>query len=774
MKHYFQWTEPGGFNVTFKEPKPKIEIEGDVDFILLDLFCGAGGTTSGFDKAMINGKKCAIIMACINHDANAIISHWANHPEVEHYEEDITTMYGMVWKGVLFQSREMLRLKRLIDLYRALYPKAKFILWASLECTNFSKAKGGLPRDADSRTLADHLDRYIQALQPDYIQIENVVEFMSWGPLTGKVVKSEEGYPCCMVDFVPVMKKDESVPMTWVFNEQDQDAYPVDNRPEIISHYRSQWYGVPESTKSGKDYLRWCKHIDELGYSNQWKELNSADFGAYTSRNRLFGCFAKPGMPMAWPAATHAKKVINSGEGLFGPSLLKWKPVKDVLDFEDEGISIFNRKKPLSEKTLERIYAGMVKYVAGGKEKNDAFMQQLYAADSKGTNNYSVENAARTITTRDGTAIVRTCFLSGYNSGKPETRNTDIEVPCKTLLTSNTYALINCSAFVAKYYSGKPEDMVSDISSPMGTLRTKDGQALVQCFLTKNFSGKPEGKSIPVTGPAGTITTFGGGNLVQCFLTKYYSTGGQLNSIDEPGATLGTKDTICKIWLDKCYTGKENHQSVNQPAGALTANPHYALMHATSFIDRNFTTGGQNSSVEEPAGSILSVPKLNVVNMQPFIVNQNHDRIGSSIDDPCPTLLASRKHYYLLNLSHGGHSTDIDKPCPVIIARQDKAPLYLMYLEEADVCMAIPVYEDEPAIMVKIKEFMWLYKITDIKMRMLKVSELKLIQGFDPDYYLHGNQSDQKKFIGNSVHPLVPKYWSETLARKLRQLSNLN
>ena len=59
------------------------------------------------------------------------------------------------------------------------YPSASVVLWASLECTNFSKAKGGQPRDADSRTLAEHLFRYIEAIDPDYIQIENVEEFMS-------------------------------------------------------------------------------------------------------------------------------------------------------------------------------------------------------------------------------------------------------------------------------------------------------------------------------------------------------------------------------------------------------------------------------------------------------------------------------------------------------------------------------------------------------------------------------------------------------------------
>src|SRR5690606_37335365 len=101
----------------------------------------------------------------------------------------------------------------------------------------------------------------------------------------------------------------------------------------------------------------------------------------------------------------------------------------------------------------------------------------------------------------------------------------------------------------------------------------------------------------------------------------------------------------------------------------------------------------------------------------------------------------------------------------VIIARQDKAPLYLTQT----ICgsVAIPFYDDEPEIMHKIKSFMVIYEISDIKMRMLKVSELLPIQGFPKDYKLFGNQTDQKKFIGNSVVPHVVKSWVEAMALKL-------
>jgi DNA (cytosine-5)-methyltransferase 1 len=274
-------------------------------FIIVDLFCGAGGTTTGFAMA---DNGIAKVIACVNHDPIAIKSHWINHPEVKHFEEDIRTL-------------DLTELIAITNGAMATYPNAKLILWASLECTNFSKAKGGQARDADSRTLADHLDRYVTAINPDYIQIENVVEFMSWGPLDAN--------------------------------------------------------GKPVSKKAGTDWMRWRKHLCSFGYRDDWKELNSADFGAYTSRNRLFGCFAKDGLPIVWPEATHGKKPATGN--MFAANVEKWKAVKEVLDFQDEGISIFNRKKPLVDASLERIEAGLIKFVAGGK---DAFLLQYNSGSS--------------------------------------------------------------------------------------------------------------------------------------------------------------------------------------------------------------------------------------------------------------------------------------------------------------------------------------------------------------------------------------------------------
>lgn len=223
--------------------------------LYIDLFCGAGGTSTGVENARYEGRQCAKVIGCVNHDANAIASHAANHPDALHFTEDIRTL-------------ELSPLTAHIAEMRRQYPDAFVVLWASLECTNFSKAKGGQPRDADSRTLAEHLFRYIEAINPDYIQIENVEEFMSWGDL------------------------DES--------------------------------GKPISKDAGRLYQQWVSNVCGYGYRFAHRILNSADYGAYTTRRRFFGIFAKESLPIVFPEPTHSK---DGATGLFGRTQ-RWKPVR--------------------------------------------------------------------------------------------------------------------------------------------------------------------------------------------------------------------------------------------------------------------------------------------------------------------------------------------------------------------------------------------------------------------------------------------------------------
>jgi DNA (cytosine-5)-methyltransferase 1 len=592
-------------------------------FIIIDLFCGAGGTTTGFAQAQLDGINVAKVVACVNHDAKAIKSHWLNHPEVKHFEEDIRTL-------------DLTELKELVNKYRLLYPNAYIVLWASLECTNFSKAKGGQPRDADSRTLADHLYRYVEALNPDYVQIENVVEFMSWGPL------------------------DEN--------------------------------GKPVSRKNGQDWMRWRKDLCKYGYYDEWKEMNSANFGAYTSRNRLFGCFAKDGLPIIFPQPTHAKNPVK--HSMFEGELQKWKAVKEVLDFADEGESIFTRKKELSEKTLERIEAGLIKYVAKGD-----------------------------------------------------------------------------TAFISKYFSGRPKGKVNSVDEPASTVTTFGGQTLVQPeFLLQTYAANSKGhNTFGIDQPSRTVTTRDSTSIVQPIsVFKYNSTDKTgkhyQGDLDKPCPTIIARGTLGLVQGEFLthYYGNGFNTGSNEPLPTITTKERSALVQPEYFIANHYGKSSQNQSIDQPAGTILPTDKHRLVEVEPFIMPTNYDNQPKSIEEPLQTITANRKHHYIVNPSHGGHSTSTEAPCPVIVARQDKAPLYLVQCEAGPV--AIAVYEGDSECMIRIKQFMAVYGLIDIKMRMLRVHELLAIQGFPASYQLCGNQSDQKKFIGNSVVPHVVRAWCEAMA----------
>lgn len=525
--------------------------------LFIDLFCGAGGVTTGVVNARVDHYQPVKVIAGVNHDPVAIESHLRNHKNTVHFSENIRNL-------------NMAKLMRVIDYYRMKYPHAILILWASMECTNYSNAKGGLPRDADSRTLPNAIFRYIEAIDPDYFYWENVAEFMSWGPLDDK--------------------------------------------------------GKPVSKKNGRDWLKWQYRVESMGYRHQWRVLNSANYGAHTKRKRLFGIFAKEGYPIVWPEATHSE---NVNEGMFG-DMKPWKAVREVLDFEDEGVSIFGRKKPLVENTLKRIYAGLQKYVANGEP-----------------------------------------------------------------------------SFVQSYYSGSDWNRVQSTNKPALTITTANRLGLVRCD----------------------------------FLMKYYGNGENTESINGPAGTLTTKDRFTKVttcWLDKQYRSELNHQSIDKPAGAIMTNDKHCMVQAHHFL-MNPQYSSKGGSVNKPCFTLIArmdkrPPSLISVK-KPWIIQYNYNNPGNSVHEPAPTLLASRRHHYLAQAVEGMHPPEIN--------------------------------ESDSPTMKLIKQFMHEYGIVDIKTRMLKVPELLKIQGFPEGYYLAGNQTDQKKFIGNSVPPVIPQAQMEALAMEL-------
>lgn len=556
---------------------------GKIKLFYIDLFCGAGGTSTGVEEARLFGCKCAKVVACVNHDANAIKSHQANHPDSLHFTEDIRTL-------------ELSPMVRHLRKMQEKEPDAYTVLWASLECTNFSKAKGGQPRDADSRTLAEHLFRYIEAIQPDYIQIENVEEFMCWGDL------------------------DEN--------------------------------GKPVSKDQGRSYLKWVNRVRGYGYDYDYRILNAADFGAYTSRKRFFGQFARCGLPIVFPVQSYAK---NGDDGGMFRQYRKWKPVREVLDLQDEGESIFLKKRPLCEKTLERIFAGLVKFVAGGRKQYDDFILK-------------------------------------YNSMNR---------------------------------SGHYRPVPTDEPSPTVACQNRLGYVKIN-FLSKQFSGHPMSKNQSIDRPAGTITTI----PHEAFVTAYYGNG--FNSdIKEPMPTVPTKDRFGLVSVD-----------LDEPLPDVPLEK--VTIQANQFLANEYSGGGQTGSIDTVNPAVLCNPKQKLVSADQYLMNPYSFK------------------------SDGG---SIERPCFTLIARMDKMPPYLISTEKGE--MAIAIYDEDSPMTRKVKEFMAMYGIVDIKMRMLNIRELKRIMGFPEDYTLIGSQAEQKKFIGNAVEVNMSRVLCEALAERLSDLKGV-
>ena len=80
-----------------------------IKLLYIDLFCGAGGTTTGIENARIRGKKCAKVVACVNHDPNAIASHAANHPDAVHFTEDIRKLNTAPLKLIIEKSKKKIQ-----------------------------------------------------------------------------------------------------------------------------------------------------------------------------------------------------------------------------------------------------------------------------------------------------------------------------------------------------------------------------------------------------------------------------------------------------------------------------------------------------------------------------------------------------------------------------------------------------------------------------------------------------------------------------------------
>ena len=390
-----------------------------------------------------------------------------------------------------------------VDLQKYVKGRHVALMWASPDCTSHSKAKGGKPREKGLRILPWAVYKHAKAILPDVILMENVEEIQQWGPL-------------------------------------DNEGYPIKER-------------------KGEDYQRFITAMKSLGYVFDSRELVAADYGAPTTRKRWYAVFRRDGKPIVWPDPTHNKYGTDG--------LKKWEPIWKYLDLTDLGKSIFGRKKPLADKTMNRIARGLDKFVFNSLEP---FIVQV----NHGGDNFrgqSIHEPMPTITQKHGFGTVTPYIMQIGQTGFCADRNRSVEDPMSTVVTKNEHCFI--SPLMIQYHSetSKTDVRGQSVEEPIMTLDTSNRYGLVAAFLTK-FYNTTTGQ--PLWEPIHTITT-SPGHFGQVSVLAINKEELLKNGVDEETAQ---KCTWVSQFIIKYYGGDVTGVSLNEPLHTIVTKDRFALV----------------------------------------------------------------------------------------------------------------------------------------------------------------------------------------------------
>lgn len=462
------------------------------DEIVVDFFCGGGGAGTGLEMGL--GRPVTVAK---NHSPAAISMHTANHPAARHFTTD-------VFEG---------------DPDEECQGRAVGWFHMSPDCTHHSQAAGGQPRKREIRNLSWIGLKWAGKRKPRVISLENVKQILQWGPLIAKRDKATGR----------VMKLDGTVATVG-------ERVPV-----------QQQFLVPDPKRRGITWRRFVHLLEGMGYQVEWRIIKACDFGAPTSRERLFMIARCDGQPIVWPEPTHAK---HPGKGQ-----QKWRTAADCIDWSVPSKSIFGRKKDLAAATLRRVAKGMKKFVLDNPQP---FIVPI--ANWSGELAQSADEPLRTVTSwpRGGSFAVASPTLVQTGYGK----------------------------------RAGQQPRVPGLDQPLGTVMAGGVKhALAAAHLVK-FRFNSDGS--PVTDPVPTITS--GGNYKRpagaahargvCTAFIEQANGGfnatPARGMDDPMSTVtntGSQQRLVTAHLATLRNGSTGQKAVD-PLGTITAGEHHALVGA--------------------------------------------------------------------------------------------------------------------------------------------------------------------------------------------------
>lgn len=535
-----------------------------------DLFCGAGGSSTGLRLAC-DALGLRLELLAINHWDTAIETHSTNHPDAAHLCMNVDQ----------------------VDPCKAV-PSGKLdILIASPECKHHSVARGGKPINDQSRASAWLVLRWAEALDIKNILIENVPEFMSWGPIGTN--------------------------------------------------------GRPLQSKKGKTFLAFINALESLGYAVKYQVLNAADYGDPTTRKRLFILARKGHRKVIFPEPTHTP----AGHSDMFRKTKKWRAAREIIDWNLKGESIFSRKKPLSPNTMRRIYAGLEKFSGGafvmatggptGQMKPRSVEEPLrtvltdhrlnvfqpYLVSLRGTSKDAIKSSQRSvnepvptltggnhqylaepfvlnirggnhgylrgasvneplqaITTEPAMALVEP-FVLGQQS---QSRARSTKNPLPTIAADGAIALIepHIQPYIVPVNHGAKDTRTHSVEKPMPTVMAFDSLALAQPYLVSLEHSGANGSQVRSTeDPMPTLTTHPRIGVAEPYLVSYHGGNGSEKRVHSVDAPLPVQDTSNRYGVAEPYlvqfNGTSGPQSVDEPLPTQPTKDRFGLAAPIAF-----------------------------------------------------------------------------------------------------------------------------------------------------------------------------------------------
>ena len=485
------------------------EIDEEIN---VDLFAGGGGASTGIEMGL--GRPVHI---AINHNPAAISMHQANHPGALHLQTD-------VWA---------------VDPVEVL--AGRHIGWfhASPDCTHHSQAAGGQPRKKEIRDLSWVVIKWAGIGQPRIISLENVKQIRQWGPLIAKRCKHTGRVVTLQQIECPVTGK-----------MVNRVAEPGERVP------RGEQFLVPDPKRKGTTWRKFLACLEALGYVVEHRILKACDYGAPTSRERLFLVARRDGHPIVWPEPTHAAKPKKGQQ--------PYRTAAECIDFSLPSKSIFERKKPLAEATLRRIAKGIDREVL---QKAQPFIVPIanWSRDAV----LPVDQPLNTVTAwpRGGSFALASPSLVqvGYGERAGQSpRVPGLGKPLGTVVAGGIKHAVT-TAFLEQANGGFNTMHSRGMDETVSTVtNTGSQQRLVTANLVtlrKNSTGRGMDAVVP-TLTAGaehhalvecTLSPEVEAGALRCaaFLMKYHGIGENVIGMDEPVSTVTTKDRLAlvTVWI---------------------------------------------------------------------------------------------------------------------------------------------------------------------------------------------------------------------------------